>query len=173
MSAIAFEALGGARPRFFLLLVQKKETKENDTRRLALCYRKGFPVLLALSGARELAIFDRSNMHALISGNGCDARRRQRDRGALICLRSTPSPLVQPSTAGQNREKRGLSERSTIASSAAPVLTEEHRGVEAKRRPSLGVPFLLPSFLWASKEKKGWCAEHSAFKITRASARNK
>jgi hypothetical protein len=72
--------------------------------------------------------------------------------------------LVQPSTAGQNREKRGLSERSQIASSAAPVLTEERREVGAQRRPSRGGAFLLPSFLWASKEKKGWRAEPSAIK---------
>ena len=66
-------------PRYFSLLAQRKVPKRNGTRRLALCCRKGFPALLALSGARELAIVDRSNMHALVSGNGCDARQRQRD----------------------------------------------------------------------------------------------
>jgi hypothetical protein len=48
------KALGGARPHSYLLLVQKKRIKEKDTRRLARFYRKGFPALLALSGAREL-----------------------------------------------------------------------------------------------------------------------
>jgi hypothetical protein len=60
------DALGGAHPHSFLLLVQKKRTKEKDTRRLAPCCRKGFPALLALSGARELAGRARSNMHALL-----------------------------------------------------------------------------------------------------------
>jgi hypothetical protein len=49
------------RPHSFLLLVQKKRTKEKDTRRLAPCYRKGFPALLALSGARELGAQRRSS----------------------------------------------------------------------------------------------------------------
>ncbi|MGB5563557.1 MAG: hypothetical protein WBM71_16805 [Sedimenticolaceae bacterium] len=69
MCAVAhwfFDALGGARPHSFLLLVQKKRTKEKDTRRLAPCYRKRFPALLALSGARELAGYARSDMHALL-----------------------------------------------------------------------------------------------------------
>ncbi|HPE81825.1 MAG TPA: hypothetical protein PKZ35_17690, partial [Gammaproteobacteria bacterium] len=42
--------------------------------------------------------------------------------------------------------------------------TEERREVGAQRRPSLGVPFLLPAFLWASKEKQGECAPPRAFK---------
>ena len=47
-----------------------------------------------------------------------------------------------------------------------PFSAEERREVGAKRRPSRGVPFLLPSFLWASKEKKGWRAEPSASKTS-------
>ena len=49
-----------------------------------------------------------------------------------------------------------------------PFSAEERREVGAQRRPSRGVPFLLPSFLWANKEKKGWCAEPSAIKTWRA-----
>jgi len=41
-----FDALGSARQPFFLLLIQKKEGKENDPRRLAPCLRRRFPVLL-------------------------------------------------------------------------------------------------------------------------------
>jgi hypothetical protein len=36
-------------------------------------------------------------------------------------------PLTPPSIAGPDREKRGLSERSEIASSAAPVWAEKRR----------------------------------------------
>ncbi len=159
-------ALGAARPRFFLLPVQKKETKEKDTRRLAPRWRKGCPALLGVSGARELPRCARSDMHALASGNTCDARLRQRGGSALSRLRRGILPSVQPSTAGQNREKRGLFDRPKGGSSAAPVLAEERRVVGAQRRPSRRVPFLLPSFLWASKEKKGWCAESSAIKTS-------
>ena len=78
---IVLKALSGARPRYFSLLAQRKVPKRNGTRRLAPCYRKGCPVLLTVSGARELPPFGRSDMHALVPGNGCDARQRQRDLG--------------------------------------------------------------------------------------------
>jgi len=86
---IVFDARGGAHPHsltrvipdarpsgqlsavkaascgLYLLLAQKKRTKEKGPRRLAPCCRKGFPALLALSGAHELAGYAHSNMHAL------------------------------------------------------------------------------------------------------------
>jgi len=161
---IIFDALGGAHPRYSSLLAQRRVTRRNGPRRLAPCCRKRFPALLALSGARELVGFAHSDMHALLPETAAMLGGVNGMGGGNSWLRGAPSPLVQPSAAGQNRSARGLSERSKIASSAAPVFTEEHRGVGAKRRPSRGGAFLLPSFLWASKEKKGWRAEPSAFK---------
>ena len=86
-------------------------------------------------------------------------------------------PLTQPSIAGQDRGKRGLSDRAQRGINRPqagcrrlrrpqgegrvrpetipqrPFSTEERRAVRAQRGPSLGVPFLLATFLWASKEK--------------------
>ena len=82
-------------------------------------------------------------------------------------------PLVQPSTAGQNREKRGLSERSQIASSAAPVLTEERREVGAQRRPSRGGALFFAFFLLGKQKKEGRVRAAARFQNkSRAMARN-
>ncbi|MDJ0739497.1 MAG: hypothetical protein QNJ91_07255, partial [Gammaproteobacteria bacterium] len=62
---------------------------------------------------------------------------------------------MQPSTAGQNREKRGLSERSEIASSAAPILAEERRAVGAQRRPRLRGALFFAFFLLGKQKKEG------------------
>ena len=79
---------------------------------------------------------------------------------ARSAIRSLPgSPSAQPSTAGQNREKRGPSERSQTASSAAPVLIEERRGPVAKRRASRwgAVSFAYFIFGYAAKSRAGAC----------------
>ncbi len=90
-------------------------------------------------------------------------RREQRHKGQL---RSYPAPSAQLSTAGQNREKRGLSERSEIASSAAPVLAEERREpVALAKGKSLGcISFAYFSFVQAKKSRVG--ARHRALSKT-------
>ncbi|MDJ0740480.1 MAG: hypothetical protein QNJ91_12235, partial [Gammaproteobacteria bacterium] len=65
------KALGGAHPPFFSLLAQRKEGKRKGTLKAWSPLRSDCPALLAVSGARELAIADRSDMHALFPGNGC------------------------------------------------------------------------------------------------------
>ena len=97
---------------------------------------EGFPALLAISGG--------------VNGAGA--------------LSLTPWRSRAPQ--GQNRSARGLSE--PIADGRVPqrrFWSEERRGVGAQRRPSLGVPFLFVSFLWASKEKGPACGAVPAFKI--------
>jgi len=114
-------ALGGARPHSFLLLVQKKRIKEKDTRRLAPCCRKGFPALLGQNrrcGTRDLRSLRQSSLLPVLT---CDARRRQRDRGARIELRSTPSPCA-------------AEHRSRFRRQARACLTERSEGVHARRK---------------------------------------
>ena len=79
-------------PAAFIFACPKKRRQKKGPPTTCPLLRKGFPALLAVSGARELPPFGRSDRHALVSGNGCDARRRQRDRGAHSQLRSAPSP---------------------------------------------------------------------------------
>ena len=64
-----------------------------------------------------------------------------------------PVPLTPPSITGQNREKRGLSERSEIASSAAPILAEKRREPLASARGKSSGVLFFDSFL-LDKQKK-------------------
>ncbi len=64
-------------------------------------------------------------------------------------------PLTPPSITGKNREKRGLPERSQIASSAAPVLTEKRREPLALARGKLSGVFFFAFFLLDKQKKEG------------------
>jgi hypothetical protein len=63
--------------------------------------------------------------------------------------------LTPPSITGQNREKRGLSERSQIASSAAPVLAEKRREPLASARGKSSGVFFFAFFLLDKQKKEG------------------
>ena len=138
-----FNALGSARQPFFLLLVQKKEGKEKDPRRLAPCWRKGFPALLGQNrrcGTRDLRSLRQSSLLPVLS---CDARRRQRDRGALIGLQSAPSPWCSRAPQVEKGSARGLSDRAQRGSSAAPFF---YRGAQGSRSEAETKPWGALSF---------------------------
>ena len=129
-----FESAGLSAPALLFFACPKKRRQKKGHPTAWSPLRSDFPALLAVSGARELPPFGRSDMHALVSGNGCDARLHQGGRGAPLPATGTPVPLTPPSIAGPDREKRGLSERSESASSAAPVWTEKRRKPLASAR---------------------------------------
>ena len=95
--------LGGELPRSFLLLAQKKRTKEKCPRRLAPRWRKGCPALLGQNR--------RCGTHH--AAHGSDSPRFSRfcpvmlggvnETGVPVADYRVPLPLVQPSTAAGKR----------------------------------------------------------------------
>ncbi len=165
-----FDALGSARQPFFLLLVQKKEGKEKDPRRLAPCCRKGFPALLGQNrrcGTRDLRSLRQSSLLPVLS---CDARRRQRDRGALIGLRSAPSPWCSRASQPFPEASACMSDRPQGGSSRAPETARSTGKSERSADQAVGCPFFWLLFFGQAKKSNAGARRRAHSKNTRAQA---
>ena len=130
-------------------------------------YDTGFPALLGPDwrcGTRDLRSLRQSSLHPVCP---CDARLRQRDPGCQLRGMLYPLGAAEHRRSKTDKREDCLTERSEGVPQR-PFSAEERRAVGAQRRPSRGVPFLLPSFLWASKEKKGACGPPPAVETGRA-----
>jgi hypothetical protein len=173
----------------FSLLAQRKGTKRKGPRRLAPCRWQGVPCASRI-GRRSLNCLGPSMALALRAPQAAtigllpDLSLAALGQTTLACLRPTlrcsaastgwgrtdpateyPGPLGAAEHRRQKTDQREdcLTDRREGVPQR-PFSAEARRAVGAQRRPSLGVPFSLPSFFWASKRKKGWRAEPSAFK---------
>ncbi len=102
---------------------------------------------VATSGSAVYSLFHRSQLRSA--------------RGPRWCSRAS-QPFPGESACLSDRAQRGSPRAPETAISAGQ---SQRSGDQA-----FGVPFSLPSFFWASKRKKGWRAEPSAFKTIGAKA---